>query len=76
MRSDEFRLLYDIVSRRQPSLLPLVESLGQKLLTEEAREDLREVLAAEMTEAGLRSDSEPNEYGRRLDDLIGLLGSL
>jgi hypothetical protein len=62
-----------IILRRQPLLLDIVGSLGESPLTEESREEIREVLVEELCESGLREDDEPNEYGRKVDDLIGLL---
>ncbi|HEX6903868.1 MAG TPA: hypothetical protein VF789_29425 [Thermoanaerobaculia bacterium] len=67
-------LLRAVISRREPRLLKIVETLEKAPLTDEQREMLREVLADELCESGLRDDDEPNELGTRLDDLIGRLG--
>jgi hypothetical protein len=69
-------LLTDGSLFRTWSLLGLVDSLGKTPLTGEQRESLRNVLLDEFLEHGLESNDEPNELGRRLDDLIGPLGSL
>ena len=66
-------LLRQLTSQRAPALLGLVDSLGEKPLSGEQREDLREVLLQEMLERGLDGDDEPNPYGRLLDDMIGRL---
>lgn len=60
--------------RRAPRLLSQIESLGKMPLTQEKREELREVLCDEFTEVGLREDYEPTDYGKKVDDLIGVLG--
>ena len=70
----EASLLRQVVRRRRTAILPLVDLLGSRRLTTEEREDLREVLADELMDFGLQPDSEPNSYGRQLDDLIGRLG--
>jgi hypothetical protein len=64
----------DIVSRREPRLLPLLEVLEARGLTIDERESLREVIADEFLEKGLRGDDEPNQYGYLLERLIDRLG--
>ncbi len=71
---DEIELLREIVSKRAPDLLALIDSLGVVPLTQEQREELRGVISDEFCETGLREDNEPNPWGVRLDDLIGRLG--
>ena len=65
--------LTEIVKRRSPDLLNLSIFTPPKTLTEEERETIQEVLADEFCEFGLKENSEPNEYGIFLDDLIGKL---
>ena len=69
-------LLRSTFQKQQPGLLPLLDLLGAQPLTEDQREALREALADELIETGLRDDSEPDERGRPLDDIIGRLGRL
>lgn len=69
-------LLREVLRRRIPSLLNSANSLGMVLLTFEQREEMRHALVDEMCEVGLEENGEPNELGRRLDGLIGLLGQL
>lgn len=47
-----------------------VQSLGQSRLTEDECEELREVLADELVDSGLRPNDETNEYGRTLDEVV------
>jgi hypothetical protein len=75
MKLEDRELLRRIIQRRRPLLLSIVDSLGEIPLTEEACEEIGDALVEELCEAGLRDDDEPNEYGRRVDDLIGLLMS-
>jgi len=72
--ADELRLLQDIVGRRDPAAEYLIKSLGKTPLTVDQRERLREILAAEFVDTGLEADDEPNERGRRIDEIIGRLG--
>ena len=73
IKLEDRELLRRIVLRRQPMLLAIVDSLGEAPLTEEFREEIREVLVEELCQVGLREGDEPNEYGQKIDDLIGLL---
>lgn len=67
-------LLAEIIARRRPDLLGLLDSPSDTGLTEEQREDLREVVLDEFIETGLKDDDEPNRRGLLLDDLIARLG--
>lgn len=73
LKAEEFDLLSKVIWRRNPSLMSLVHSLGETPLTQEEREQLRDVLADELVEHGLQPDDEPNEWGVKVDDLIGRL---
>jgi hypothetical protein len=75
LSSEEHELLREVILRRQPALLGVVDALGQVPLTDEGREELRGVLAEELCETGLREDGEPNPRGLALDDLISRLTS-
>jgi len=70
---DERQLLRRVTVKHSPEIENLVDVVGRRPLTDEEREALRTGLALEMTSVGLREDSEPNEYGVELDDLIGRL---
>lgn len=70
-----FDTLLNIIQRRNPELLGLPFFSQERGLTDEEREDLREVLADELCEFGLKADSEPNKYGLSIDGLIGKLGN-
>lgn len=73
LTSAEQVLLRRILGKRKPSLLRVIDMPGDAPLSTEQRESLRAVLADELSEAGLRADSEPNDYGLRIDRLIGRL---
>jgi len=68
---DEVALLRTLVRLRNPSLQPVVDSLGKIDLTPKEREGLRAVLLEEMIERGLDQEDEPNRYGALLDSMIG-----
>lgn len=65
--------LFEVIKRRNPRLLNLPLFIPQEPLTDVEREAIREVLADEFCEFGLKADSEPNKYGIFIDDLIGKL---
>jgi hypothetical protein len=69
----ELSILREIIAKRQPGLLPLVDNLGPRPLTKEQREELRGALADEFLQSGLMADDEPNTWGLKVDDLIGRL---
>jgi hypothetical protein len=71
---DSLTLLRTIIDARKPDLLSLVDSLGQKPLTQEQREAMRHVVADELFDIGLSTDQSPNQYGLLLERLIDLLG--
>jgi hypothetical protein len=66
-------LLMEVVCRHAPALAGVVDLVGKATLTDEQREELREVLVDELFSTGLKPDGEPNERGLRLDDIIGSL---
>lgn len=70
LEPSELMLIRQAVSKHAPSLLPIVDILGATPLTGEQREGLRRALASELAETGLGKDSEPNERGLLLDNLI------
>lgn len=76
LTNDEIRLLREVISKHQPSLLTIIDQLGIKPLTPEQRDELRAAVADELAETGLREDFEPNRRGLLLEDLIDRLGQL
>ena len=72
----EQELLRHAVITHDSRLLPVLSEVGRRPLTRDEREELRGALSDEMVTAGLTTDDEPTDYGRRLDDLIGRLGDL
>lgn len=71
-------LVREVVSRRAPSLMPLVQRLfDQPLpsisLSSEEQDLLSDVIISEFCDYGLGSDSEPNKYGILLDDIAARL---
>jgi len=71
--SDERELLRRVTVKSSPEIENLVDAVGRRPLTDEEREVLRGGLALELSSLGLREDSEPNDYGKELDGLIGRL---
>ncbi len=59
--------------RNRPDLAGVVSLVGKVTLTKGQREDLRGVLLDELCATGLKPDSEPNERGLWLDDVLGKL---
>jgi len=70
----ETDLMKEVVLKHNPSLLPILNSLGQVQLTFEQRESLREAISDEFIETGIKGNDEPNERGLLLERLIDRLG--
>jgi hypothetical protein len=74
MRKQELiSLLKDVLSSRRPDMAPLARQLEVCTLTDEQLSMLQDIVLQEFQETGLANDGEPNIYGLRLDELIGLL---
>lgn len=69
-------LLSEVVLKRNPEMIAIIASLQNVGLTDDQREDLRQALADELLETGLRENDEPNERGLLLEQLIDKLGHL
>lgn len=72
----QWKLFVSIIQKRKPNLVGSVRSLKDfSSLEDKVREALREALLEEFCATGLRVDSEPNERGLILEQLIDRLGS-
>jgi hypothetical protein len=71
MNADEQRLLRDVVNRRAPHLLWVLDAAS---LPADTVLEVQSLLASELLEYGLKADDEPNTYGLQIDHLIGSLG--
>jgi len=74
--ASEFFWLRKVTAQRRPDLLPLLQSIetGQRRLRQEDREELREVVAAELVETGLDASDNPTQRGLMLERVIDWLG--
>lgn len=66
-------LLTEVINKRCPHLIGLLTHPQDAQLTDSERDVLREAVADEFVETGLREDDEPNKRGLLLEDLIGRL---
>jgi hypothetical protein len=62
-----------MIAKHEPALLPRLSPDGNLSITADEAERLQFAISGEMCAKGLRDDSEPNDYGLALDDLIGVL---
>lgn len=76
LTGEELTLLREVLWKRQPVLLRVVNLLGESPLTDEQRDEIRNVLADELCETGLLPNDEPNQRGIALDNIIGKVLSL
>ena len=70
----EADVLRQVVSRRSPTSLPLLDALAERRLSDDEREELRQIVMDDFVARGLREDDEPNEYGHRMERIIDALG--
>jgi hypothetical protein len=68
-------LLSEVLWKRDPSMIGIVAFQSAEL-TNDQREELRQILTDELMETGLGDDDEPNERGLLLEELIDKLGHL
>jgi hypothetical protein len=73
LSEEDKKLLTEVVTARNSSLIEAVKNLETQPLSAEHKEAIQQTLLDEMYEKGLESGDEPNEYGKRLDDLTGKL---
>lgn len=66
-------LLTEVISKRCPHLLGLLAVPQGTERTNSQLDELREVVADEFSETGLKEDDEPNQRGLLLEDIIGRL---
>ena len=64
-------LLREVIEERCPKLCSAVADETIKNLTEPQRRQIVDLLTDEFCQSGIREDGEPNERGKRLDNLIG-----
>jgi hypothetical protein len=70
-KTEKVELLRNVVAARQPELLPLIDKLDG--LSDSEINKLTSLIGDEFMETGLREDSEPNERGLQLEEVIDLL---
>lgn len=73
LEPDDFVVIRAIVLEREPNFLAIVAEVEAWAFTLERRERLQTLLMDEFSRVGLNADDEPNEFGHRLDSIIGAL---
>jgi hypothetical protein len=68
------KTLREIIWRRRPKLATLIADLEDGRLSEDAREEIREVLAEELCDSGLDPSDEPHQRGQMIERLIDEVG--
>ena len=70
LTQEESALLLRIIGHRAPVLQQVAMTAGTALLSARDCQALREVLVSEFCARGLGAGDEPNDYGRKIEDLI------
>jgi hypothetical protein len=77
LRPEEKELLLKCIKAHRPTLIDAFERLDSGLVTKEEINEMRNyAVGSELADKGFKPDSEPNEYGLKLDDLIDRLADL
>jgi hypothetical protein len=63
----------EVLGRRSPVASELLKAIESEQLSATQRSSLCEIVGAEFAERGLDSDSEPTNYGLRLERLLDLI---
>jgi len=74
--NENLQLLKVCLSRRMPDLLYVIDSEELIDVDQSLGNKLRHAVAREFCREGLKQDSEPNEYGLKLENLIDEIGRL
>ena len=70
-RKDKIELIKKILQKRNPMLFQHIEDATSiQKVSEKIRRHIIEVMSDELCEHGLGADSEPTEYGLRIEELI------
>lgn len=75
LKLQEQNILKELILKRNPSLLQVLDSIGKESLTIDQRESLRDLILDEFLETGIEEDDEPNDRGHILEQLIDRLGN-
>jgi hypothetical protein len=74
MSDRELAILREVVSKRSPDLLPVVDVIGARQLSQDERERLWMLVAQELIEYGLDLADEHNDYGVNLEAVVDWIG--
>ena len=66
-------LLREVLKDRQPDMLATVARAALTTLNQKQRQTICEAIAEEIATTGLKDDSEPNQRGLLLEDIIDAL---
>ncbi len=69
----DLELLKVVLEKQAPELIPWMQLIRTSPFTDDQLNLLKEKVADEIIDEGLAMDDELNEYGLRLDVLIGIL---
>lgn len=67
LSTEEFEVLRTVIGKRNPPLLKQIHSMVGSEYSYKQKEQIKNLLADELVENGLRSDDEPTEYGEVLE---------
>lgn len=73
IKKEEEELLLWVLCKRTPDLEMIAKNSRALILRHGIRKEICQVLADELCESGLNPDSEPNDYGFKLEHLNELM---
>ena len=76
LNDEEKDLLVHCLKKYAPNMIAKIGELDSRVLSPDDINEMRSAVGGELADKGFRSDSEPNEYGFQLEDLISRLANL
>ncbi|MDR0840563.1 MAG: hypothetical protein LBN26_04155 [Christensenellaceae bacterium] len=74
--NENLELLRACLNHYKPELLQVIESKELVQIDSELGNKIRQSIGNEFCREGMELDSEPNEYGIRLENLIDIIGEM
>lgn len=73
LSSSEIALMREICARRHPEMIGLVRKIHDGTCTDEELQAMQDTVLLEFLERGVDDKCEATEYGKQVDELVGLL---
>ncbi len=76
IQQEQYALLREVLQKRAPDTISLLGKLGSESLSAEERIQLQGIVGDELAASGVGGNGDINDYGKKLDELISVIGKL